>query len=220
MKLYLLGLLLITLSILGCNSSTPVKLQKDDKSGYFIVETNLFHQFLISDKTIIEKYSSLTFDPLNLEKYEIAQSTKSSVKKTWSIYDRDKERLTNTFNKAVASNFNEGSPFSLSSESSSGTLRVSFRLKEYKPLFPKPGSESTVGSYKIASYGLLAFQVILSDSTSGKFVGIIEHAEYLNASNGAKNNPSNYMRAVSKMFGSALGDLEKSLVELKSMKDT
>lgn len=207
---------LVGILILGCGAATPLKYQKDSQSGLTQIKGTSFSQVLFQEQQALTPYNAVMIDDLSFEKFELLKSKKYDVDKSWYFDDRDKNKLSEVFLEAVQKDYRGNKGLAITNSAGPGVLKVHFNLLTLKPFYVKPGSENRVGTFKINNFGAVTVQIILADSQTGKFVGVIQDGQELMGNLATTNSYPNFIYSSKNVFSTLLSELDDFFTQVKT----
>lgn len=160
----------------------------------------------MSKKGVLASYKKIMFLPLSLESLDVAKTQNSAIDRSWVLDEKDKQFYKGLFQDSIEKVFTASakSGFSLVDKPGKSTLHANVRLKTLNPQVANMGDSgggSSLDQTK-GSFGDVTVQIVLKDSQTGEFVGIIEDGRALSISTSVaqKVNRANYKYAWIRTF--------------------
>lgn len=209
--------------LLACTKSMQYKSLPD--SDYYVLEQNDFDRFLVKSPQALRQYDRIIFSALNFDKFELQSSGQREVDDSWGhLSHHDKLVFAKYFKSELLRIFageNVQTLYGLGTERNSKTLYAEVRLLSLLPRVPLHGANTsgTVSEKAVDTFGSLTIQVVLVDSVTEEFVGLIEDGRSLNTGSNIKTivNASQQGRVWKRAFHAWLGDLKATLEATHSL---
>lgn len=213
--------LLIALYLAGCQKTIGYKSIED--SDILQVENTLFDRMLVADREAFTGYDKIVFSELTFDKFEVKSSGNTRIDRTWELTSEDKATYARYFKDEMLKIFsgaNTGDEFGLGTGLNDRTLRVEFRLIKLAPYTAKHGEDvsGTISKQSVESFGALYVQILLVDSSTNRFVAVIEDGKELTADRPFRPvlNKSSDAMAWKRAFAGWLEDLKQTASLLKN----
>lgn len=217
----IIWVLLIAACLAGCQKTIGYK--SVEGSEILQVENTLFDRMLVADKAAFAGYDKIVFSELTFDKFEVKSSGDTIIDRTWELTSEDKAIYARYFKDEmlkIYSGVNAQDEFGLGTGLNDHTLRAEFRLVRLAPYTAKHGEDvsGTISKQSVESFGALYVQILLVDSSTNKFVALIEDGKELTTDRPFKPvlNKSSDALAWKRVFAGWLQDLKQTTSLLKS----
>jgi hypothetical protein len=152
------------------------------------------------------QYTKILLDPLNVDKVEIVQPSRSSGtnrRNEWVLTDKDKAALRKNYSEVFTRELSETGDYEIVTEPGPDVLRISASILGIAPAAAKDDNRSRgLGRSRVYSSGAGAMAIAFgfSDSASGEILGIVKDSRSGTPMWGVNNSVTN-MSDVRFMFG-------------------
>ena len=151
------------------------------------------------------QYTKILLDPLNVDKVEIVQPSRSTTNRRneWVLTDKDKAALQKNYSEVFTRELSETGDYEIVTEPGPDVLRISASILGIAPAAAKDDNRSrSLGRSRVYSSGAGAMAIAFgfSDSASGEILGIVKDSRSGTPMWGVNNRVTN-MGDVRFIFG-------------------
>ena len=211
MKYFIVGGLMASLLLGGCQSSPQIQTGEDAE----VIQGNLVRVdharsklAYVDPNADFSKYTAILLSPLGVDNVEIVQPTsalRTTGSRNWELTDTDKQRLQRDFQEAMSKQLSAKGGYPIVNEAGDDTLQISTILTRLAPTAPKddfrsrPTGRSTVIT---EGAGKLDFEVSFRDSQTGEVLALTKDTRSAGAHLWGVNNSVSNAAEVRRVFSS------------------
>jgi hypothetical protein len=200
MKYFIVGGLMASLLLGGCQSSPQIQTGEDAE----VIQGNL-HRVdhsraklaYVDPSADFSKYTAILLTPLGVDNVEIIQPSstlRTTGSRSWELSDSDKQRLQKDYRETMTKQLSEKDGYPIADKAGDNVLQISTILTRLAPSAPKDDFRSRpVGRSKIITEGAgkLDIEVTFKDSETGEVLALTKDTKSGSSLWGVNNSVSN-----------------------------
>ncbi len=200
----LLTSLLAALLVAAC-SSPRIQTGEDAEviaGGLHRVDHSRAARVYLDPQVDFTRYTAILLDPLDLSEVEIIEPSPGRKPAKWELDEEDERLLLQAFEEAMRKELEERGGYSIVDEAGPQVLRIHVALTMLAPNAPKDDYKSRYvgrGTVYSKGAGAMTMEARLSDSQSGKSIGLIQDRKNMETFWGVNNSVTN-MADVQRVF--------------------